>query len=75
MDATRSQNSLDHDYALFYRHVLALDYASNFIGHFDCSFIVGNKQGVQDCFELINKPRAICDAGCSRSFFVNSSTM
>src|SRR6516225_8932320 len=56
MDAARSQDLLDHDYALFQGHMLALDHAANFIGHLDCTTIVGDEQRVQDCFEIVNAP-------------------
>ena len=36
--------------------MLAFDHTTNFIGYFDCSFIVREKQGFQDCFEIINNP-------------------
>src|SRR6516164_3958806 len=54
MDAARSQDLLDHDYALFQGHMLALDHAANFIGHLDCTPIIGDEQGMQHCFEIIN---------------------
>jgi hypothetical protein len=56
MDTARSQDLLDHDYALFQGHMLAFDHAANFIGHLDCTTIVGDEQRVQDCFEIVNAP-------------------
>jgi len=43
MNSTSSQNLLDQGYALFKRDMLAPDHVTNFIGHFDCAFIVGLK--------------------------------
>ena len=37
--------------------MLAFDHAANFIEHLDHTFIVGDKQGSQDCFEIINSLR------------------
>jgi hypothetical protein len=34
--------------------MLALDHPLNFIEYLDCTFIVGDKQGLQDCFKIIN---------------------
>jgi hypothetical protein len=34
--------------------MLALDHLLNFIEYLDCTFIVGDKQGLQDCFKVIN---------------------
>jgi hypothetical protein len=56
MYSARSQNLLDHDHASLHRHMLALDHVTNFIGHFDRMFVVGHKQGTQDCFEIVNSP-------------------
>jgi len=56
MYSARSQNLLDHDHASLHRHMLALDHVTNFIGHFDRMFVVGHKQGAQDCFEIVNSP-------------------
>ena len=56
MDIPSLQNSLDHGYSPLHRHTLALDHATDFIRYFDRSFIVGEKQGFQDCFEIINNP-------------------
>jgi hypothetical protein len=52
--AACSQNSLDYGYTLFHSHMLALDHPLNFIEYLDCTFIVGDKQGLQDCFKIIN---------------------
>jgi hypothetical protein len=54
MNSASVQNLLDQGYALFDRDMLALDHVTNFIGHFDCTFIVGHKQAAQDRFEIIN---------------------
>ena len=54
MNSTGTQNLLDHGYALFHRHMLALDHATNLIGQFDCAFVVGHKKGAQDYFEIVN---------------------
>jgi hypothetical protein len=40
MNSTGAQNLLDQGYALFDRDMLALDHVTNFIGHFDCAFVV-----------------------------------
>jgi hypothetical protein len=37
--------------------MLALDHLLNFIEYLDCTFIVGDKQGLQDCFKIINSLR------------------
>jgi hypothetical protein len=60
MYAPGPQNSLDHGNAPLHRYMLSLDDATNFIEHFDCTFIVGDKQALQNCFESINSlgPRA-----------------
>jgi hypothetical protein len=60
MDTARSQNSPDHGNTLFHSNMLALDDASNFIEHFNCAFIVGDKQSLQNFVEIINPspPRA-----------------
>jgi hypothetical protein len=42
------QNSLDHGNAPLHRHMLSLDDATNFIEHFVCTFIVGDKQALQN---------------------------
>ena len=55
--AACSQNSLDYGYTLFHSHVLALDHPLNFIEYLDCTFIVGDKQDLQDCFKIINSLR------------------
>jgi len=47
---------LDQGYALFDGDMLALDHVTNFIGHFDCTFVVGHKQGAQDRFEIVSSP-------------------
>jgi hypothetical protein len=56
VNSASSQNLLDQGYAPFDRDMLALDHVTNFIGHFDCPFVVGHEQGEQDCFEIINSP-------------------
>jgi hypothetical protein len=43
MNSASSQNLLDQGYALFDRDMLALDHVTNFIGHFDRTFIVGHE--------------------------------
>jgi hypothetical protein len=43
MNSTGMQNLLDHGYAPFHRHMLALDHATNLIGHFDCAFVIGRE--------------------------------
>ena len=65
-----SQNSLDYAYTVFHSHMLAFDHALNFIGHLDCTFIVGDKQGLQDCFKIINAswPRAGLKGPVASSF-------
>ena len=44
--------------------MLAFDHAANFIEHLDCTFIVGDKQGSQDCFEIINSLRPRISLEC-----------
>jgi hypothetical protein len=38
--------------------MLALDHLLNFIEYLDRTFIVGDKQGLQDCFKIINSLRS-----------------
>jgi hypothetical protein len=70
MDPPRSQNLPDHGYALFHSHMLALDGASNFIEHFDCTFIVGDKQSLQSLFKIIDtsRPRPTLQCRVSSNF-------
>src|SRR6516164_6774085 len=37
--------------------MLAFDHAPNLVEYLDCMFIVGDKQGSQECFEAINSLR------------------
>ena len=70
VDATRSQNSPDHGNTLFHSNMLALDDASNFIEHFNCAFIVGDKQRLQNFVEIINpsSPRASLQCRVASNF-------
>ena len=70
MDTPCSQHFLDHGHALFHAHMLVLNHASNFIEHFDCTLIVGDKQGLQNRFEIINlvRPRFTLQCRMSSNF-------
>jgi hypothetical protein len=64
MNTPRSQNSPDHGYVLFHSNMLPLHDTANFVEHLDCTIIIGDKPGLQNCFEIIKPVRPGSTLNC-----------